>query len=332
MQALVRDDHEVFPYRTLLFTSSPLLAELYCESHRFEPWAVTGSAARVGHYTSTAVLYVPFRERRGLKRQVIESLTTDPGYSPATIARVTATARDLVRGLVRARRAPPDADTAGRVLRTAAQVLSVGVYKEVLEPDDLLAVLARFMPVEGRRRPVLDLYQPHCLPHYIKFELCARHFAARYAQDPDPRWVHAAIARCAHHARFLLEPTEYADPAQMQAHFEHIARAHGPSPRAIQSSRRSLLQQNRAARQRAFAAESDLLTAWSAAGRATLHSRRLVRGLLRFVRFMATYEELKHILVMQAARAARGWMDELGLDIAATDHAALLSALRRRSR
>ncbi|MEW5852954.1 MAG: hypothetical protein AB2A00_29495 [Myxococcota bacterium] len=321
MQGMRFGDDVVYLYGSWLFTDSPILKELYCESHRWEPWLIRGEPERYGRYVFENALYIPARERRLLLEEIPARLVASPGWSSAVQQRVRLRARELLRLIRRSRRGERAAELLDAMLVAAAQVLSVGVIKEALEPEDARRLLQTFVPTTVLHQNLLALYQPLCLPHYDKVEARVLHFAARHLSARSPRAREKLVRRCidtaAHHSRFLLEPTELADPEVMRSRFEEIARQHRRRPGAILRARHTLLERNLRARRSSWRAEREILAAFHALGPASLHARRTLMGLLRMIQFVATWEELKHILVMEAAREVRHWLEEGGLPITA---------------
>jgi hypothetical protein len=323
MEGACHDGYWIWPYQTMLYTRSPLLKEIYCESHRLEPWAVTGEASRWGHYAFPNILYVPEEERRLLLDSIPERLASGPSYALSVIDRFDRSARRLVRLLILSKRAPA-AQLADAIVEESSRVLSSGVFKEMLEPDGAARLLSRFMPLAGIRDRLLALYQPLCLPHFLKFELKLLFFAARFAEDAREIHVESAIESCAHLSRFLLEDAPLSEPEAMRAELVRTMERFDRSPEAIRSERARRLGDHARAVEDAFLAERDLLLAIDRIGRTTLHTKRTIAAILRFISFLATFEELKHILTVEAARSLRRFIDHAGLPIEAVDRRAIL--------
>jgi hypothetical protein len=315
--------HRVWPYASMLYSRSPLLQEIYCESHRLEPWSVYGHQTRYGHYPYPRVLYVPEAERAALLAAIPERLLDGPDYAAEVIARHQAAAKRLLGLLGRARRGVVDRWLADELIEETCRVLAAGVFKEALEPAALGALLAEIMPVQALGARLLALYQPLGLPHFIQFELRMLFYARRHAEDPDPRWIDRAIERCAHLSRFLLEEPPLAQRDRMAAELEQ----RGREPQALAAERRQRLEGHRSAVASSLEAERDLLAELDRAGRYTLHTKMTVAALVEFVQFVATFEELKHVLAVEAAKVLRRTIAAAGLPLESVDRERLLAAL-----
>jgi hypothetical protein len=319
--------HDVYLYESMFYTRSPLLKELYCESHRFEPWAVNGDPQATGRYVFQNVLYVDAGDRQRLLADVLRRLESEPSYEAQVEARFKEASRRLCRHLVRARRGDHGRENVAALMDATVRVLSAGIFKEVLEPNPAMAFLAAFMPVEPMRASLLDLYQPLCLPHFLKFELKLLYFTRRYREDGDSaKWVSRCAEQCAYLSKFLLEPTPLDDPDAMRAKMEEEA----ADPEAIDRKRRELVQNHERVVERSLLAERDILQHLAETGTYTLRSRRVVMNCLRLIQFISTYEELKHVQAVQAARALRYVMRAHGLDLDTTMRADLLEGLATR--
>lgn len=339
MQPLRFRDDDVFLYRSWLFSESPILHDIYCESHRFEPWAVDGSPLRVGRYTSPGVLAVPHLERDELLARIPERLIESPRTVDEWEARFRGAARALIvrrralRVALRGRRTNVAA-AVDRVLESAARVLSVGVLKERLEPEDARLLLRKLVPDSALRTHLLELYQPLCLPHFVKLEAALLDAAARYARARTPakraRAVRHAIERHAHHARFVLEETELAAPREMRAQLDALVALHRTA-RALRVERARVLAANAQRRQDAMRAARTIKRALLDVGEPTPRARATLAGIVRAIQFVATWEELKHILVMDAARDIRRVLDRVGLPAAGTSVEELRRAIRSRA-
>ncbi len=307
----------VYLYSTWLYSDAPVLHDLYAESHRWEPWAISGDEERHGAYRFPGALYIPSRQRTALLERVAPGLLSGPGYGAAVRARVEHEARQLIRLVRTLRRKPATRRQVETLLHLAARVLSVGVIKEVLEPEAARGLLRHFVPDQVAREQVLFLYQPLCLPHYTKVEARVLWHAARFvgARTTLGRTaeVRACIQRAAHHSRFLLEPTALAAPGAMRQAFEERITQHGSTRQALLAARRGVLRHNARARAASVAAAQTLLRAHVALGPATLLGRRTFMELVRFIQWVATWEELKHILLMDAVREVRRVMERLDL-------------------
>ncbi|MBN2358306.1 MAG: hypothetical protein JXR83_02575 [Deltaproteobacteria bacterium] len=322
-----RDD-VVFLYGARLYSESPVLHEIYAESHRWEPWCLVGQEQRYGSYRLPGALYIPWQQRAELLARLKPLLLSGPGPGAAIRGRIEAEARQLLRLVRELRRRPARREEVERLLHLASRVLSVGVVKEALEPEEARALLTHFVPDRVAAGQVLALYQPLCLPHYTKLEARILWHAARCAAARDPRRrsaeVRACIARAAHHARFLLEPSELSTPAAMRGAFAERMASHGSTRRKLLAARRDVLQQNARARLASHLAAQELLRAAVGLGPATLLARRTFMELVRLIQWVATWEELKHILVMEAAAEVRRILQRHGLPFTATREELLL--------
>lgn len=334
MQPLRFRDDDVFLYRSWLYSESPILHEIYCESHRFEPWAVDGSLLRVGRYTSPGVLAVSHVERAELLARIPERLMDSPRTVDEWQARFRGAARALIVRRRALRRAARDVAALDRVLESAARVLSVGVLKEKLEPEDARGLLQKFVPDAVLRVHLLELYQPLCLPHFVKLEAALLDAAARYARARTPaqrkRAVRTAIERHAHHARFVLEETELAAPRAMREQLERLVAAHR-TVRALRLERARVLGANARRREDAMRAARAIKRALADDLEATPRARATLSGIVRAIQLVATWEELKHILVMDAARDIRRVLERVRLPAAGTTVDELRAALQRES-
>ncbi|HYV50073.1 MAG TPA: hypothetical protein VFA20_34695 [Myxococcaceae bacterium] len=310
--------HDVYLYESMFYTRSPLLKELYCESHRFEPWAVNGDPQATGRYVFRNVLYVDAGDRSRLLADILRRLESEPSYQSQVEARFREASRRLCRHLVRTRRGDHGRENVAALMDAAVRVLSAGIFKEALEPNPAMQFLAAFMPVEPVRANLLDLYQPLCLPHFLKFELKLLYFARRHREDGGEAWVSRCIEQCAYLSKFFLEPTPLDDPEAMKAKMDE----------SDPGKRGELLRNHQRVVERSLLAERDILQHLAETGTYTLRSKRVVMGCLRFIQFISTYEELKHIQAVQAARALRRVMEAHRLDLDTTLRADLLKRLR----
>lgn len=330
MKSVLFREHHVYFYHSMLYTRSPLLKEIYCESHRFEPWAVRGDARRMGYYRFPNVLYVERDVRDRLLSEIGPRVMDDPGYPLAVQARFTAASKELARAIRHTRlgrTGPADLD---RLIGLAARVLSSGVFKEVLEPAHVAGLLSDFIPPETVREALFRLYQPLCLPHFLKLELKLLHFAHRYEESGrDEDWVQRAIAQCAHLSKFLLEETELHRPDAMRQKLLETVETWGGAE-GVRRRRLALLDRHRAAVDAAHTADEEILGCLDRFGRYSLRAKLVVMGLLRFIQFVSTAEEIKHIQVVQAARALYLVMAERGLKVETTGREELLAAVTAR--
>ncbi len=272
--------------------SATILHEIENESHRFAPWAVDGSPLRMGRYTSPGVLAIPSAERAELLARIPERLME----SARTVDEWDARFRGAARALVVRRRALRDhalqVGALDRVIASAARVLSVGVLKEKLEPEEARALLVRFVPERVLRAHLLDLYQPLCLPHFVKLEAALLFVASRSARARTPtarrRVVREAIERHAHRARFLLEETELASTREMRAQIERAMQEHGATSKALRAARARVLAANAARREDAQRSARAIKSALGDVGEPTARARATLAGIVRAIQLVAT--------------------------------------------
>jgi hypothetical protein len=326
MQGVKLDGRWVFLYSTMLHTASPLLKEIYCESHRLEPWAVRGSERRMGRYAFPNVLYVEARERDALLETIPRALAEEPDWVPALMQRFKAASRIHQRCLAGARRGDWRRATIESLIDATCKVLSCGIFKEVFEYGNALDFLGRFMPTTRLRDRVLALYQPLCIPHFLKFELKLAYFSALYAGERSELRVAQCIAQCAHHSRFFIEDTPFDDPAVMRKEMDGVIAVHGGAD-SIFAHRKSMLRRHRDAIREALLAERDILQILNEQGRYTLGTKLIVKNCIRFVQLIATYEEIKHIFTVQTAKVIGTILKARDLACEDTDITALLLSL-----
>jgi hypothetical protein len=328
MEPIPYQTKQVYLYGSMLFTHSKLLQDLYAESHRFEPWLIYSQERRTGHFVFPGALYVDSSERTRLLRAVTEQLHRDPTFALSVERRLNQATRTLVRSLVRLRRGVWNADEVSRAYFTCAQVLSAGVLKEALEPEPLEDFLSLYLAVAPIRAELSHLYQPRCLPHFVKFELKLLFFAEQWrAGRGDPQIPDRAAQVAGYLQRFLLEDGPLDDRERMAERISTMWRTAGGA-RGLGQHRATLLSQHQLAIARAECAEHAVLQQMHRAGKSTLASRRAVLGTLRIIRVAATYEELKHILSVRAARSLRPLLEHHGLDFASTDLSRLLTKIK----
>lgn len=337
MEAFSEGDFDVFAYESLLHTRSPLLRWLYCESHAHERFAVDGFETRLGEYRFRNVLVIPHAQREALLDRIFSELSDTPGWAAHAERRFMNEGRTALRLLGAVRRSHrPTGEQVERLLHATSRFLSLGIFKEAVTNEGLEVLLAQFMPVEGVRELLPQLWQPRCVPHFLKFELRVL-AAAERLQRGRPGALAAGIARAAHHSRFLVEDSPAHDPKVFAELLEGLVVQAGP--RGVRAHRLKLLAAHHAARRRADAAQRGILAELEAFGRHTLPVKRKVHAWLRFVRFLATGEELKHIVAVECARAMRRLIDQLGLPldetgkdelVLALDHPANRPGVRRR--
>ncbi|MBK7857773.1 MAG: hypothetical protein IPJ65_03930 [Archangiaceae bacterium] len=328
MQSVRHDRFEVFIYESLLDTRCSLLKELYCESHRQEPWAVWGRQAPYGALRFPNVLYVDAAERQRLREAITGQLLEGPGYPFEVERRFRAAGRELLRGLQRLKRAR---GSPRQVFEAAARVLSSGVFKENLEPPQLTAFLAQLMPVAQLSPRLSQLYQPRCLPHPLKQRAQLLFAASRLQGRARPRsaQVRAAAARSGYLSDFLMEDGPLDAPEPMARELERLRDEVGGSARRLLEARRALLERHQRAVGAAQELEREVLSTAAATGASTLRTRRVVLDVLRLVAWLSTAEELKHILSLQAARALRRCVEEKGLSLEHTSLERLAKSWQR---
>jgi hypothetical protein len=338
MEGFVFQHQRVFLYRTMLFSASPLLQEIYADSHRFEPWSVRGDPRRVGRIAQQRTLYVNEQEREELLAEIPHRLARDARFVDEVAARLRSDARQLsaARRSLRAtleHEAVQGDGGAGMALRlcdATARVLAPGIFKEALTTPQVEALLDGFVPRRAWATRLLSLYQPLCLPHFVLFEERLLAGAAAYGSVADEaaraQVVARTIERAAHFMRFQLERGALHEPAAMAGRLQSLLDEHGGAA-GVTTARERVLQRHHRAVLDAHAAADGLLRAARRLGPATLRSRQLLRGIVRMVQWMATTEELKHVLALQAASTLQRWMERRGRRVEDTDRAALQRAV-----
>ncbi|MBX7100110.1 MAG: hypothetical protein K1X89_20515 [Myxococcaceae bacterium] len=317
---------EVFLYESMLDTRGPLLKELYCESHRQEPWALHGTSSPWGVFWFPGVLAIDAQERARELGWLRQQLVQAPGYALEVEQRFAAECRGLLKRLHALRAGRGDAR---QVFLSAGRVLSSGIFKEVLEPQALAEALEGFLPLGALRSRLPALYQPRCLPHGLKQHAMLLFAAAHLPARGRDRAAHVrrAALRSGYLSAFAMEDAALDAPRAMEAALEALKRRFG-TPRRLLAQRRALFARHRARVRESEALEAELLSAAASAGPATLSSRRTLRGLLRMVAFIATSEELKHVLALRAIRGLRSEVERRGLSL----ETATLSKLERSPR
>lgn len=325
-------DQQVFPYRTMLFSSSPLLQEIYVDSHRFEPWAVLGRMEPVGRVPFARVLYLDAAERQRLLDDIVVRLDDHPAYADEVEARFRQCLRTLVTSRRVARRwlhsptTPVPVVAIEALIDTAARVLAPGIFKEVLSVDDVTAWLERVMPVRPLRASLMSLYQPLCLPHFMVFELRLLGGAARLSTgEPSADVVRATIDRCAHLARFQLERHELHDDGVMHDRLSSLVDHHGGTE-GLQAAIAAAHHRHHHAISTAIAAGDLVRRVARHAGPGTFRQRRRVHGFVRMLHLVATLEELKHTAALEAVSTLRAVIETLDLQVESTDRRTLLGA------
>ncbi len=325
MQGVIHENHYVYLYATMLHTRAPLLKEIYCESHRYEPWAVYGSEKRYGRYVFPNVLYIERSLRDKLLRDIHIQLREKPDYFDEMECRYRDSVIKFEKHLFRAVKEDYSRENLSGLIEETAKILSSGIYKEVFEYQDAMNFLSYFMPVGNLKEKILALYQPLCIPHFLKFELKMHFFAEQFACDHDEKWVHRCIEKCAHLSSFLIEDSNYNDPDYMRNELEKIIENNDCDPEQIRNLRLSITERHEDAIIDAIQAESDILQFMDEYGGYTLNSKIIVKNCIKFIQLIATLEELKHIFSVQTAWVIRKVFKKLGMDLEKTDIRGLLS-------
>lgn len=329
MQGVVHENHYVFLYATMLHTKAPLLKEIYCESHRYEPWAVYGSERRSGRYVFPNVLYIERSLREELLRDIHLQLKEKQDYFDEMYRRFRDSVIKFERHLFRAVKEDYSRENLSGLLEETAKILSSGIFKEVFEYRDAMNFLSAFMPVQKLQDRILALYQPLCIPHFLKFELKMHFFAEQYAGDRDEKWIRRCIDKCAHLSCFLIEDSSHDDPDFMRNELEKIIADNDNDPQKIRELRMSIMRRHEEAVLDAMQAESDILQFMDEYGGYTLNSKIIVKNCIKFIQLIATLEELKHIFSVQTARVMKKVFREYGMDLERTDIQSLLLRCRR---
>jgi hypothetical protein len=327
MEGRIYKDHYVYAYASALHTISPLLKEIYCDSHRREPWAIYGSEKKYGHYIFQNVLYIPVHERQKLLDDIQQLIKTRLDFVEDIIHRYTDCGQKLMRGIVRVKSGDHSRKSVKRLIDGTSRFLSCGVFKEVFEYKDALKCLEHFMPVETLFDQVLALYQPLCFPHYLKYEVHLLYFSYLYALDKNDCWIHRCIDRSAYLTRFFVEDTPYDNPENMYRGIKKVIEKHDNSPENIINRRKLLLNSHQEAVKQTYKAERDILQLMDEFGNYSLRSKLTVKNILRFIQFIATTEELKHIFTVKTAKIIKPILLKRNLDIGTTTIADLLSIL-----
>lgn len=325
MQGVIHENHYIFLYATMLHTKAPLLKEIYCESHRYEPWAVCGSERRIGRYVFPNVLYIERSLRDKLLGYIPRQLMEKPDYFDTMERRFRKSVTRFERHLCRAMKEDYSRENLAGLIEETAKILSSGIFKEVFEYQDAMNFLSAFMPVGSLKEKILALYQPLCIPHFLKFELKMHFFAEQYASDHDEKWVHRCIDKCAHLSCFLIEDSSHDDPGFMKKELEKIIDNNDDDPQQIRELRISLARRHEDAIIDAIQAESDILQFMDEYGGYTLNSKIIVKNCIKFIQLIATLEELKHIFSVQTAWVMRRVFKKFGMDLEKTDIRGLLS-------
>ena len=325
MKGIIHENHYVFLYVTMLHTKAPLLKEIYCESHRYEPWAVYGSERRIGHYVFPNALYIERNLREKLLRDIHLHLREKQDYFDEMYRRFRESVIKFERHLFRAVREDYSRENLSGLLEETAKILSSGIFKEVFEYKDAMNFLSAFMPVHKLQDRILALYQPLCIPHFLKFELKMHFFAEQFAQDYNEKWINRCIDQCAHLSCFLIEDSNYDDPDFMRGELEKIIANNENDPQQIRELRLSILRRHEDAVIDTIQAESDILQYMDEYGGYTLNSKIIVKNCIKFIQMIATLEELKHIFSVQTAWVIKKVFKKLGMDLEKTDIRSLLS-------
>ena len=336
MEGFVFRDQQVFIYRTMLFSASPLLQEIYVDSHRFEPWSVLGIPERTGRIPFSRTLYVDDAERRRLLERIPAMLLEDPTVADALLKRVRSdvvklvSARRAIRTALRTSSFPSNlSDITDTVIDGAARILSSGIWKEALAPDAVEALIGMFTPLAPLRPHLLSLYQPLCMPHFLLFESRLLQGAKAYGDSSTQAARNLVIAatsdRAAHLARFQLERHALHAPEAMRARLLALLEHHGGTD-GVTLAAGEVLSRHKRAVDDARASGDAVCRVARRYGPSTLRSRRLLAGIVRLVQVVASLEEFKHVLALEAVSTLRTLIERLNLDAETTDRETLLAA------
>ena len=331
MQGIIHGNHYVFLYSTMLHTRASLLKEIYCESHRFEPWAVYGSERRIGRYVFPNVLYIEKNRRKKILNDISTQLLEKPEFYDKLYHRFYKSVIRFEWYLFGALRGNHSSNVIRGLICETCKILSSGIFKEVFEYNDALNFLSHFIPVENLQNKVLALYQPQCIPHFLKFDLKMHFFAEKLAKEENEKWIYRCIDQCAHLSRFLIEDTPYHDPGYMKDELEKIIAANDGNPAKIKQQRLNIMQKHGEALQDGIAAEKYILQSMDQFAVYSLRSKIIVTNCIKFIRFIATLEELKHIFSVQTAWALREIYSNFNLDLEETYIQDLLELLQKKA-
>ncbi len=314
----------VFLYETTLVTKSPILKTIYCEGHRLEPWAIKGGSYRYGYYPFPNVLYIDHKQRQQLLDELRTNLNSSPNFYYELYQRFYKAGSSLIRLLNQT--ITPNARQVAELCHLCSKLLSAGIFKEILEHDGSLSLLGNFIPVKQIKPFLADLYQPHCLPHYLNYKYKLYYWAERYCANPTPSTVQKCCDQCAHLSAFLLEDSPLHDPQTMLKELIAILNEHDNDPSKLKEARQMILKTHRQAVKRSHQAAAMLLDTMNKTGSYQLHSHLVVTSCVHFIQFTATMEELKHTLVMKACRRLNLLMKSLKLPPETCDLRTLLTA------
>ena len=319
----------------MMHTRSPLLRRIYADSHRHEPWAVMGLDEPLGTYRFDNVLAVARTEREQLLDRIFDDTLNQAGFTRAVelrfsseVKRQLSLRRSVSQATRQSRQLKKSRDPVLQLINSTSKVLSVGVFKEALTDDAIKLLLGQFTATRALTPLLPRLWQPECLPHFLLFELRSLFAAERMLQVGTRRSLRPGIHRAAHHSRFLIEDTPFHEPTAFQAHLETLVSQNGGTAASLRAARLQRLAEHRESLARAKGAEQEIIEIVNQFGRLTLTSAVRLRQLIRFIRFLATAEELKHVLAVEAAKTLRMTLDQLKLPIETTGVDELTAALR----
>lgn len=312
----------------MLFTVSPILKEIYCESHRYEPWAVCGNEEKYGEYKFENSLYIKSSLRDELLSHITKELQNSPEYLWKLINRYKLSSIRLKKYQFLASKGDYSYDNIRKLIDETCRVLSCGIFKEVFEPEQAMSVLAAYIPVKDNRDKILSLYQPLCIPHFLKYELKLLYFSEKYAEKKDEKWIFSSIERNAHFSRFLIEDTPYDNSELMKEQMENVIARCGGNPLSVKKERLRLLKHHRETVKNSILAGRDILQAMDDFATYQLRSKIIVNNIIRFIQFIATFEELKHIFTVQTGKIIKDILKKKRMDIEKADIKKLLNSMK----
>lgn len=280
-----------------------MVDEIEGEARRWALWAVDGSPLRVGHYTSHGVLAIPQAERAELLARISERLIESPRAVDEWEARFRGAARALIVRRRVLRQGTIDSAALDRVLDSAARVLSVDVLAQKLAPDDARALLVRFVPERVLSAHLGALYQPLCTPRVVRGEAALLFVASRFVRARTTSRRSQIVCEAAGRAQ------ETTTTVAMRARLARVIDAHGPAWKSLRAARARVLAADAARRDDAQRAARAIKRALGDIGEPTPRARATLAGIVRAIQFVATWNELARILVMDAARDVRGVLD-----------------------
>ena len=327
MQSVPYKDYQVFLYESMFHTRSPLLKEIYCESHRYEPWAVHGKNQKCGRYLFRNILYIENDVRNSLLNDIHKELHENSEYVEKLLKRFKKSSKNLQKHLFYAKKGDYSRKNIKAMIEETAKMLSSGIFKEIFEYREAMNFLSNYMPADSLRNSLLLLYQPLCIPHYLKYELKLLFFTEKYAEDRNEKWILRCISQCAYLTRFLIEDTPFDNPSSMKKEMEKIIKNCGNDINAIKEKRDNLRENHMRAIKDALKAEHDILEAMNNYGSYSLRTKIIVKNCIKFIQFIATLEELKHIFAVQTAKALKDVLKKYRLRIEKADIKDLLKKL-----